>query len=378
MKNFFNHVSDFFEKKENFYHIVLLLLIVILLTTDGSISFAVILSSIIASSSFEFVKKMKKKFNIPKPLTTLIIVVLLAVSLFYLLKKIMILIIEQSSKILLLISNEQFINAKIEKLHNIFDKISESLLSLKERAGNIPYGLKKIETFIDDLPDIIMYKLINFIQPFIEKLYIPGLKLVTFFYTLILFLVFSFYFINDWDKIQAFLKYTFGRQNRKVLQIVDYIKNVIIKIFLSQVKVALILTALYSLILYSIKFEYFLIYAILFSFFTLIPLFGYIFSFTILSVSCFIFGYPLEYSIKLLLILACGMLVENLILTPKFVGHSINSHPLVVLLCLLILPNFLGVLGVIFVLPFVAILSKIVSYIQDELDKSLRVENEQL
>ena len=65
------------------------------------------------------------------------------------------------------------------------------------------------------------------------------------------------------------------------------------------------------------------------------------------------------------------MLVENLILTPKFVGHSINSHPLVILICLLILPYFFGIFGVILVLPFVAVLSKIVLYMQNELDKSL-------
>ncbi len=69
------------------------------------------------------------------------------------------------------------------------------------------------------------------------------------------------------------------------------------------------------------------------------------------------------------------MLVENLILTPKFVGSSINAHPLAILICLLILPSFFGIFGVILVLPFVAVLSKIISYMQDELDKSVKLKN---
>ncbi len=367
-----------FMTKENFYHGMFLLLIFIVLTTHPSITFAVLASSVIASLSSNFVERTRQKIKLPKWIFAMFFVSIISVSLYYLFKTIIVLIIVQSSKLLVLINDTAFIDSQIDKLHVFVNKISDSLLSLKERAENIPYGLKKIDNFIDELPDLVIYKTIAIIKPYIEKSYVPGLKLLNLTYTLVLFLVFLFYFVNDWDKIRDFIRYGFGSQNEKIQNIVFFIKNIVIKIFISQIKVALILTVLYSAVLFSIKFEYFLIYAICFSFFTLIPVFGYLASFTILSISCFIFGYPLDYSLKLLGILGCGMLVENLILTPKFVGSSINSHPLVILICLLILPNFFGILGVVFVLPFVAILSKIVLYMKNELDKNQKLINEKI
>ena len=371
-KKIFNLLYCFFTTKENWCRGGLLILIFITLTVNSSVSFAIIMSSIIASFSSNFVDKLKKKAKIPRFASAIMIVLGIATFIFYLFKKIIVLIIVQSSKLLMLMNDDVFINGKIEQLDKFMETISNNLLSLKERANNIPYGLKKINEFIDDLPDLLMHKVINFTKPLIERSYIPGLKLLNFGYTMGLSLVFLFFFINDWKKIKNFLRYSVGHQySEKLNKVAVYLKDTIIIIFFSQIKVALILTVLYSTILYSINFEYFLIYAICFAFLTLIPLIGYICSFTILTFSCFIFEHSLVYSFKLFAILLCGMLVENLILTPKFVGHSINSHPLVILICLLILPYFFGIFGVILVLPFVAVLSKIVLYMQNELDKSL-------
>ncbi len=369
-------IYSFFTNRENLYRGVFLILIFIILTANSSVSFAIIMSSIISSFSSNFVDKIEKKIKIPRSISAIAIVIMIATSSFYLFKKIIVLIVVQSSKILSLIENKDFIESKIDKFDKFMAVISDNILSFKGRASNMPRGLKKIDDFIDNLPDLLIHKFINFVKPLIEKSYVPGLKLLNFGYTFVIFLVFLFFFIKDWRKIKNFLKYSIGYEyNKKLHQIIDYLKETIIVIFFSQIKVALILTVLYSIVLYSVNFEYFLIYAICFSFFTLVPVIGYCCSFLILAFSCFIFEYSIIYSIKLLAILFCGMLVENLILTPKFVGSSINAHPLAILICLLILPSFFGIFGVILVLPFVAVLSKIISYMQDELDKSVKLKN---
>ncbi len=345
-----------------------------MLTVNSSVSFAIILSSIIASFSSNLIDKLEEKAKIPRLISAISIVLIVAISLFYIFKKIIVLTVVQSSKILALISDEAFIESKISQLEGLMDKISNDLLSIKERATNIPYGLKKIDELIDGFPDLAIHKFVSITKPLIEKFYIPGVKLLNLTFSLALFFVFLFFFINDWKKVKNFLQYAIGQEyNEKLNKIALYLKNTIITIFISQIKVALILTILYSTVLYLINFEYFLVYAICFSFLTLIPVAGYTVSFTILAFSCFIFGYSLIYSCQLFLILFCGMLVENLILTPKFVGSSINSHPLAILICLFTLPYFFGALGVILVLPFVAVLSKIVLYMQDELDKNLEL-----
>jgi predicted PurR-regulated permease PerM len=373
-KKILDSIYSFLTNKENLYRGFFLILIFIVLTVNSSVSFAIMMSSIIASLSSNFVEKLEVKFKIPRLASAFIILATVSTSLIYLLKKVIILIIIQSSKILSVINDHAFIDKKIDQLENIANKISESLLPVKEKAQNMPYGLKKLDEFIDSLPDLLMHKLIEFLKPLIEKFYIPGLKLVNFGYTLILTLVFLFFFIYDWNKIKNFLKYSVGYEyDKKLNQIALFLKNTVITILFSQIKVAVILTFLYSSVLYWMKFEYFLIYAILFAFLILIPFIGYFISFTVLSFSCFIFGYSLHYSLQLLLILLCGMLIENLILTPKFVGSSIDAHPLVILLCLLLLPHFFGIFGVILVLPFAAILSKIISYMQKELDKSIKL-----
>jgi predicted PurR-regulated permease PerM len=135
------------------------------------------------------------------------------------------------------------------------------------------------------------------------------------------------------------------------------VKNVILIVIINQLKVALILIVLYSIVLYFLDFEYFFVYSVFFGLLTLVPIVGSIFSIILLAISCYIFDYSFHYSMKLIGVLFSGFLLENLILTPKLVGKSINTHPLMVLCGVIILPQFFGVFGLIFTLPIVAILN---------------------
>lgn len=61
---------------------------------------------------------------------------------------------------------------------------------------------------------------------------------------------------------------------------------------------------------------------------------------------------------------------ENNILAPKIMGDSLGLHPLIVLLSIIVGGGVFGVLGMIFAVPFIAIVKVIYAFIIDKLKKS--------
>jgi predicted PurR-regulated permease PerM len=72
---------------------------------------------------------------------------------------------------------------------------------------------------------------------------------------------------------------------------------------------------------------------------------------------------PLGYAILVLIIFTVIQQVENNILVPRIIGHSLNLHPLIVLLAALAGGILGGVLGVLLAAPFVATLRIWLGYI---------------
>ena len=342
--------------KSVLYRIILLLLIILILFCDYHILFAVIFSFFVIDFTRGFIDYLNFKYKISLKLVGILYVCIASCIVFFISKFLVYSFINQNSRLIEIINDKDFINEKISGLHGLFEKITEKILLIKQNVSNDLYNAK-IDQLISNLPDIIISKSVIYLNLILEKSYLSGLKFIDFWYIFILSMVFLFYFIADLYKIESFFHIVLGDLSKRISSFIFYVKNIIFVIVVNQLKVSLILTFLYSIILYLLNFEYFFIYALCFSLFTLIPIFGSALSIILLSISCYIFDYSLSFSFKLFIVLFCGILLENLILTPKFVGKSINTHPLLIIIGIIVLPKFLGILGLIFTLPIVAILN---------------------
>ena len=355
--------------KNLLYRMILLLFIILILFFDYHVAFAVIFSFIVIDCTKNFINYLNFKYKIPLRFIGIVYVGIALCIVFFVSKFLIHSFINQNNRLIEIINNKDFINEKISGLHNLFEIITEKILAIRQNVNNDLYNAK-IDQLISNLPDIIISKSVIYLNLILEKSYLSGLKFIDFWYTYILSMIFLFYFIADLYKIESFFHIVLGDFSRRISSFIFYVKNIIFVIVVNQLKVSFILTVLYSIVLYFLNFEYFFIYALCFSLFTLIPIFGSVLSIVLLSISCYILDYSLSFSFKLFVILFCGILLENLILTPKLVGKSINTHPLLIITGIIVLPKFFGILGLIFTLPIVAILNDAILNIIERIKKN--------
>jgi predicted PurR-regulated permease PerM len=347
--------------KEYYYRTFLFIILLIAYFYDFNVTIALTISILISYVTYPLTIKLNNRYGIPIIFITLLYAAIFLLIIFFLSKLIVMSLISQNSKLINLINNKEFISNKINALHSFIEHFSAKILHFGNGTDSQVY-IEKINTLFNNLPDIIINKAVLFLRPIVAKSYITGLKLFKVYFILLLSLVFTCYLISDFEKIKMIPEIIFGRYKDKVLLYMIKIKNIVITIWINQIKVALILVVLYSIALRLFDFEYFFIYALCFSFFTMIPFVGALMSISLMIISCYMFDYNFSYSIKLLAVLMIGFSLENFFLTPKLVGNSINSHPITILIGLIILPQIFGIIGLLFTLPIVAILNSVILY----------------
>lgn len=365
---------EIIRTKEYYYRIFLFIILIITYLYDFNVTIALTVSILISYTTYPIIIKLNTRYGIPVSFIILLFAVVFLMIIFFLSKLIVMSLISQNSKLINLINNKEFISNKIHSLHSFIEHFSAKILHLGNETDSQVYA-QKVNNLFDKLPDIIINKAVSFLRPIVAKSYITGLKLLKIYFILLLSMVFSCYLIGDFDKIIIFPNIIFGKHKDKVFLYIIKIKNIVITIWINQIKVALILVVLYSIALFLFDFEYFFIYALCFSFFTMIPFVGALMSMSLMIISCYMFDYNLSYSIKLFTVLMAGFSFENFFLTPKLVGNSINSHPVTILVGLIILPQIFGIIGLLFTLPIVAILNSIILYIIKELKNDETVLN---
>ncbi len=351
-----NFYQRFVLNKNILYRALLIVFLILILFSDYHISFAIIFSLVVIDLTKNFIKLLNGKYGISLKLIGVLYVSIFVLIVFSILRLLIHSFITQNNKLIEITNNKNFINEKVEGLHNFFEQITERVLLMRKSVNSDLYNTK-IDQLISNIPDIIISKSVTYLNFILEKSYISGLKFIDFWYTFLLTMVFLFYFNVHLNKMKGLASVAFGSFAKKIESFFVYVKNVILIVIINQLKVALILIVLYSIVLYFLDVEYFFVYSVFFGLLTLVPIVGSIFSIILLAISCYIFDYSFHYSMKLIGVLFSGFLLENLILTPKLVGKSINTHPLMVLCGVIILPQFFGVFGLIFTFPIVAILN---------------------
>lgn len=346
----------------------IIFIIFAIIISDVNILFSIIGGMLVAQFSYKIACNLRKKFHIPISLSAIIIVYFLGMGIFSIIYYLVSFGASQTIDLLHILTDKNFLERKTYSLMHISEKIIKKISWFETQDFHMPQFLtEKIDILVEKIPEFLNQKITKFSYSLLEKSYVPGLKFIHLMYSICLFLIFSFFMICDWPKIIAIKHKLFGQYNEKIQKIIDSFKELIIKMLIGQLKVALILFVFYASLFFIVDFQYYLIFSFLFAIATLIPIIGSLFSVLFMLLSIYILEIPLNNSIVLVAIFGTGYILENLFLTPKMVGSSLDVHPMIVLIGLILFANIFGIIGVFFALPIIAFFTKIINiYLDDQ------------
>ncbi|AGK97269.1 AI-2E family transporter [Clostridium pasteurianum] len=205
----------------------------------------------------------------------------------------------------------------------------------------------------------ILYNKINYIvKGFVSGLIEMSMKIGQNLLAIAVIPVISYYFLSDSNNIKNKFLILFGVKWRNIIRktMEDIDKN-LSRYIVGQLTLSLIISILTFTILFSLKVDYPIILSVLNGVFNIIPYFGPIFGAIPAIVVAFMES-PRE-ALWTAIWLYILQLIEGNIICPKITGDSINMHPLLVIVLLLIGEKLGGFTGMILIIPISVVIKVI-------------------
>jgi predicted PurR-regulated permease PerM len=354
-------LKNFFSQKSLIINSFLIFILCLIITSDIKIFVSIVFGLIFGGLGFKISVFLKTKAKIPRLISCFFITFFFGIIIFFSLYFLAEIFLVQTGKLFSLLTNQEFLAKKILYFQKFFENLNEKINLFKISHDFPKKIINYIDVFIDSIPIIINQNFSRYSLLLIKNSYIPGLKIFNLIYVIFLSLIFSFFIMYDLERILILKDKIFGIYSESIQKQIDSFKSLVSKMLIGQIKVALILFCFYSLFFWFLKFEYFILFSLIFSIFTLIPIVGSFFSILILILSFYLLDLDFQYSLKLSGVFGTGYLIENLYLTPSLVGSSLNVHPIIILIGLILFSKFFGIWGMFFALPVIAFLTRIVS-----------------
>jgi predicted PurR-regulated permease PerM len=227
--------------------------------------------------------------------------------------------------------------------------ISEKLRSLNiPLPGNLNEKIAQIVRYVQGYFSTVFTGTTDFLISL-------GGNIVSFFIGLVLSIYLikdSEYFTGLWNKI-FFLIFGKSDTGNKVKEILFIIDDTFKKYFRGQLLEAVIVGILSAIILYFIGIDYSLMIGIIAGICNMIPYIGPVAGTILAVIMALLSGQPVA-----ALWAIAGMIVvqqvDNNLLAPKIVGHSVGLHPVFIMLAILIGGNVGGLIGMLIAVPVAA------------------------
>lgn len=187
---------------------------------------------------------------------------------------------------------------------------------------------------------------------------------------IILIPILTFFFLNDSMTFKkTIISFIPNKYFEMSLMLISEIDKQIGRYIRGQILDCFIIGILYSIGLAILKVDYFLILGPIAGISNLIPYLGptvgFVSSTIVAEVTAGTFS--IFIALKILCLSLTVQMIDNLILGPTIVGKSVNLHPVVVMLALLVGANFLGFVGMLIAVPLVASLKVTIQVIRNYL-----------
>lgn len=166
----------------------------------------------------------------------------------------------------------------------------------------------------------------------------------------------SFYMLKDWQSgVLPFEKLLPLNVRLIVKRVVEEIDQLLSAYIRGQLNICCILSTYYSAGMWLIGCDFSILLGIITGFAIIIPFVGFLVSFCIALLLCYI-SFGLSINIAYLSVLyICGSILEGSILTPKIIGDKMGIHPLWIIFAILLFSQFFGIIGMICAIPLVGI-----------------------
>jgi predicted PurR-regulated permease PerM len=164
--------------------------------------------------------------------------------------------------------------------------------------------------------------------------------------------VITYYFLCDAEKINNKIIFIFPIKWRKIIRKIGYDTDKILsKYIISQFLLCGIVSFLTFIILIGFKVKYPVLLSSINGIFNIIPYFGPLFGAMPAIVIAFV--YSPKIAIYLTIALYVIQMLEGNIIAPKITGDSVDLHPIVVIIVLILGGKIGGIMGMILAIPLV-------------------------
>ena len=173
----------------------------------------------------------------------------------------------------------------------------------------------------------------------------------------------SFMMLKDMPKIK---KYFFQvlpvRMQKDVKKLSANMYESVFKFMEGQAIAAIVLSLMYSVMLFPIGVEHFFILGVIIGFSSFVPYIGFYSATAITLCSVYTQMHDVKKTIITLAVLLAGQVVDSGFITPKIVGNRLGVHPLWVIFGVLVSMPLFGIFGILLALPMVGIFNVLIKY----------------
>ncbi len=250
----------------------------------------------------------------------------------------------------------EFNNLVID-LPKLANRISSLTLLIEQRANlaQVPDNIRAV--IEDSLRGAVSYT-ISLVRSAINAAFAFATQVIE----LVVVPVLAYYFLQDWQTLKSSVVTLFPRANRtSVVAIIEEMAAVMSNYIRGQVLISIIMGLLAFSGMYFLKVDYPLVLGLLASLTETIPIIGPIIG----AIPAIILAYLASpvLAIKVAAFYIIIHQIENHIVVPNIMGHTIDLHPILVIISLLIGGQMYGIAGMIVAVPVAALLKVLLRHL---------------
>lgn len=262
------------------------------------------------------------------------------------------------SGIIIILGIFTFVVLQVASFSQDLGNVGETLNNYLEQIDSFMIENLKIETGIGQ--GIDQSYLINLLQSNSSSLAEFLLGTLGSLASVVLLPVFIFFFLLYRDHLTVFIASLFqNHENEKIKLEIRILRKVVQSYIIGILKVMAILAIMNTIVLFSLGIKHAIFFAVFAALLNIIPYLGPFLGAVLPTIFAFLTKDSLFYPIGVVISFQIIQMIESNFLTPKIVGSNVNLNAFVTFVGLLIGASIWGVIGMILIIPTLAVLRKI-------------------
>ncbi|VBB06038.1 Hypothetical protein LUCI_1249 [Lucifera butyrica] len=237
---------------------------------------------------------------------------------------------------------------KIQNISTVIEKHTNSMMHLPENVkGLTEQALSAATTYSVGLLRRIFDSILHFASQIVQLLVVP---------------VLTYYFLKDWQSLKDHFVAVFPANLQNKLRLMIEEMGVVVSGYIrGQILTSIVIGFIVFLGMYLMDVNYPLVLGLLAMLTETIPIIGPIIG----SVPAILLAYLVSPALALKVIVFYLIVhqVENHIVLPNIMGHTIELHPVLIIISLLVGGQFFGIIGMMLAVPVMALLRVIIRHL---------------